>query len=412
MYLDIWGVLLLSGSYLYCVEEIEKQNELERIRVAKIEVLNLYKDEDLKSPLDNLTLNDIEKVELLVQKIKTKKEKNTLITITNDLKKYINIKEKINQIFKDNVLNSEVTEEEIKNIKDDYSKLRDIYQNLVISELNTIATQYDNILNVKNMVRALYNDDSQSTVVDTITRTQYEDAFSNLQSLPQKDLVAVLTPYLEKALNYIEKKEEEEKRRIAEEKTRLEEAYVVLPNVPYISQTETMVYNGCEMASLLMGLQYKGYLKNVSLQQMANDVPKHESDAYQGFVGPIFELEPRNYPHWIAPSALAKFGRDYSSYTNVIDITSASAEELKSEINQGNPIIVYVTGYFSPVRDWYYEVPNNFHVMLLIGYNKITGNYILHDPWSTATYNGRTEIDKTTFESIYNQIGKKAVVIR
>lgn len=373
--------LLLSGSYLYSAEEIEKQNELERIRVAKIEVLNLYKDEDLKSPLDNLTLNDIEKVELLVQKIKTKKEKNTLITITNDLKKYITIKEKINQIFKDNVLNSEVIEEEIQNIKDGYSKLQDIYQNLVISELNTITTQY-------------------------------EDAFSNLQSLPQKDLVAVLTPYLEKVLDYIEKKEEEEKRRIAEEKARLEEAYVVLQNVPYISQTETMVYNGCEMASLLMGLQYKGYLKNVSLQQMANDVPKHESDAYQGFVGPIFELEPRDYPHWIAPSALAKFGRDYSSYTNVIDITSASVEKLKSEINQSNPIIVYVTGYFSPVRDWYYEVPNNFHVMLLIGYNKITGNYILHDPWSTSTYNGRTEIDKTTFESIYNQIGKKAVVIR
>ena len=98
----------------------------------------------------------------------------------------------------------------------------------------------------------------------------------------------------------------------------------------------------------------------------------------QGFIHSIFDLEPRNVTHWIAPDALARFGSQYATTTN---ISGSSPEQLKEYINQRKPVVVYTTSNFNYPSTWDGEVPLNLHVVLLTGYNRITGSYIRSMEW-------------------------------
>ncbi len=69
-------------------------------------------------------------------------------------------------------------------------------------------------------------------------------------------------------------------------------------------------------------------------------------------------------------------------------------------------MVVYTTSNFNYPSTWDGEVPLNLHVVLLTRYNRITGNYIVLDPW-----NGRKIILKQKFESIYNLM-RYAVVVQ
>lgn len=178
---------------------------------------------------------------------------------------------------------------------------------------------------------------------------------------------------------------------------------VILRGVPRINQKEG-VLNGCEVASLLMGLQYKGYHQGMTLKQIAEAVPKTD-DPHTGFILDIWDLLPLNQLHWIAPDALSKFGKRY--YDGVIDISGASVEDLKREIDNGNPVVVYGTYYFQHPKSWCGEVPTNLHVMLMIGYNKRTGNIILIDPWGGI----EIVVSGNMFATQYNLM-KYAVAIR
>lgn len=205
----------------------------------------------------------------------------------------------------------------------------------------------------------------------------------------------------------MQKVEEEKIRREAE----IEEAWVVL-ETPYISQSKFEVFNGCEAASLLMGLQYKGYLKDISFYSFVDNMPKSEDNPHEGFVGDIYDREPQDIPHWIAPDALAKYGKSASGNNGVVDITGYSIEQLKKEIDNDNPVIIYITGgNLDNPRDWTEEIPLNLHIVLLIGYNPITKQMVVNDPW-TRSLDGKMYYNEERITEIYNQVGKKAVVIR
>jgi len=53
-------------------------------------------------------------------------------------------------------------------------------------------------------------------------------------------------------------------------------------------------------------------------------------------------------------------------------------------------------------------VPNNIYVMLFIGISK---QMVVNDLW-TKTSTGKVYISESRFTTIYNKIGKKAVVIK
>lgn len=160
-----------------------------------------------------------------------------------------------------------------------------------------------------------------------------------------------------------------------------------------------------------MGLKYKGYLLNMDLVTYANNVPKTDNPN-TGFYLDIFKKEPVDVAHWIAPAPLVDYGISSSGYTNIINSTGYSLDSLDNEILNGNPVIIYLTFDFNKPYNWSKGVPKNLHVLLLIGYNKITKQQIILDPWYHKNGTYEFTLSYSTVESLYNEIGKKSVIIR
>ena len=159
-----------------------------------------------------------------------------------------------------------------------------------------------------------------------------------------------------------------------------------------------------------MGLQYKGYLQGIDLATYASNMPK-STDPFQGFTYDIFGLAPTNVPHWIAPSPLAQYGRSSSGNNGVIDATGKSLDELDSQIQAGNPVVIYLTGKLKSPKAYIENAPKNIHVLLLTGYNAITKEQIITDPWTHDDGRTKWQVSKETVEKIYNATGKRAVII-
>ena len=195
-------------------------------------------------------------------------------------------------------------------------------------------------------------------------------------------------------------------------------AFVVNPkvvlNVPFVSQlTPTYAPMGCEGASLLMGLQYKGYT-NVSLKTFLDKMPKNSNNPFESFASSPYKIVNGVYQS-IFSKALAAYGKTYNG--KVADATGFSTAQLKAEIKQGNPVVVYVTNKFAaPIWEIYYmgsagyvRTVDNMHVMTLIGYDEETGSYLVNDPNSYAK--SQYWVTKEKFEKAYNAL-KYAVVVR
>ena len=169
--------------------------------------------------------------------------------------------------------------------------------------------------------------------------------------------------------------------------------------------------NGCEAASLLMALKYKEYLSNMSLYQFASDMPKSDNP-YNGFYLDIFGTEPTNVSHWIAPEALKNFGISSSGNANIVIGTGLSLYQLDRELDNNNPVIIYMTAKFVEPKNWSNNAHSNLHVQLLTGYNKITGDQIIVDPWKYKTLSSYWSLNKNKAEHIYNAVGKRSVIVR
>ena len=98
--------------------------------------------------------------------------------------------------------------------------------------------------------------------------------------LKQKDIFSEQQVYLDKVNSELSRREELERKRQEEERKRQIAAAWTILDVPYISQNKNNVLNGCEVASLLMGLQYKGYLRNMDLKTYAQKVLIHLVDLH------------------------------------------------------------------------------------------------------------------------------------
>ena len=193
----------------------------------------------------------------------------------------------------------------------------------------------------------------------------------------------------------------------------MENPKVVL-NVPFVSQlTPTYAPMGCEGASLLMGLQYKSYT-SASLKSFLDNMPKNSINPFESFASSPYKIVNGVFQS-IFPEALAAYGKTYSG--KVADATGISTAQLKAEIKQGNPVVVYVTNNFtSPIWGIFYmgsagyvRTIDNMHVMTLIGYDEGTGAYLVNDP-NSYTKN-QYWVKKDKFEKTYDAL-KYAIVVR
>ena len=156
-------------------------------------------------------------------------------------------------------------------------------------------------------------------------------------------------------------------------------------DIEYLSQNDNKLYNACEVTSLLMGLHYKGFIYSIR------------------------DIYPSDKLHWIDSNALASFGKSYCN-CDVVDSTGYSILELDKELDKGNPIVIYLTsGLKDPINK---GIPSNLHVYLLAGYNKITLEHYLIDPWRHSDGVTSWVISNDRINYIYNSVGKRSVIIK
>ncbi len=200
-------------------------------------------------------------------------------------------------------------------------------------------------------------------------------------------------------------------------------AVVTLPEacaieVQYVSQLyPTYAPVGCEATSVFMGLKTQGFVRDMTLQEFLDAMPKTTADPAKGFVGsPYVPDLSKKTRTTIYPPILTAFA---SAYGNVADMSGSSLFELRGELLAGNPVAVYVTMHWEKPFYRYYDIEgteqrllSNNHIVLLIGYNADYGYYVA-DPYNTPNkYEPYLYwVSEAVLEPIYNE-RRQAVVIR
>lgn len=308
-------------------------------------------------------------------------ENNTNICLNSTYNSYI-ANTCLSSIISDDALLSNTSIEDLDFYKDKIEIISDYDLNL---KIDSLYDQYYDLRKAENKIASLFTNKDLTKVREDVTLKERFDVYNFLISLPQKDFVIENMKYINMVDEVLNKRE-----------------IVELVETPFISQKDAKIYNGCEAASLLMSLQYKNKSLDYDLHKFVSEMPMHESDPHQGFVYSIYDYDPLDVAHWIAPDALAKFG---SNYAKTYNVSGSSTDELKDFINNNKNVIVYVTAnYNEPIMNEQ-EVPVNLHVVLLNGYNRETNEYVVIDP-----YHGKMNVEKEKFENSYNHL-KYAVVV-
>ena len=327
-----------------------------------------------------------------------KLDKKDIALDLNSYNDYLNTVDLINKYSVNGILLSSATSTNINEINRAYNKLNDKYKEILKTQVQDIKKQFEEMNNLQEEIANLFKNNNKTVVKDNVTIETIDNYILELNKIPQKDFVIENQFYLKNAKIEIKKK--------------IEAAWVKL-NVPYISQNKNNILNGCEAASMLMALQYKGYLKEMTLQEYVKLMPLSlNNNAEEGFTHDLYTLYPLTVPHWIAPTPLTKFGIDTSGNNNIINGTGMSIDELDRELDNNNPVIIYVIAKFNEPKEVIEGAPKNLHVMLLTGYNKITREHFIVDPWTHD--DGRTSwtVSKELLEEKYTFVGKKAVIVR
>lgn len=358
---------------------------------------NVYKTMKVNSVYDENVLSScLSNIDI----IKDEKEKNIIFNNINSLKQYFDFKSYISLYYVDGKINELLDDSVINKMDNLFNDLDVEYKEEFEPVIVDIKKQNELIKNMVNAVDELFVDSDKVRIKDSVTYSKYNEVVSLLDNVPDSLVKNEYVRYLE----YVNEKLDNRR------KMEIENAWIRL-NIPYVSQNLSKVYNGCELASLLMSLKYKGYLKNMDLRSFASGISITDNP-YSGFYLSIFEYEPRDITHWIAPSALIDYGINSSNYSNIIDLTGSNFDELKKDIINRNPVIIYLTYNFNNPKGWNNGVPLNLHVQLITGYNSITNEYVITDPYTRT--NGKYEfvVGEQKLRELYNNVGKKAIVVR
>lgn len=188
-------------------------------------------------------------------------------------------------------------------------------------------------------------------------------------------------------------------------------------DVPLLNQMdEPRLFNGCEVTSLAMLLQYWGI--DVTKNELAKQIPRvplqygdgKNGNPNMGFVGnmedgpglgvyhgPIFYLANTNVHEKLKVQNLSNY--PFSS--------------LLEKVSQGLPVWVITTANFAPVPDlekWStpqgsIEITFKMHSAVITGYDQ--KHIYLNDPYGTKN----KKVDKEKFTASWEQMGSQAIVI-
>ena len=155
----------------------------------------------------------------------------------------------------------------------------------------------------------------------------------------------------------------------------------------FINQAAAGAREGCEGASLLMGLQMTGHALEYDYYSFLDEIPySPDSSPYKGFAGSLWEDTPEIDA--MMPEPVTEWGNRYGTCT---DLTGCDREQLILCLKKEHPVIVWTSIHFQPSQLIEYEwgTYKEFnHVMLLIGYDELTNRYKIADPagWNGGIY--------------------------
>ena len=166
--------------------------------------------------------------------------------------------------------------------------------------------------------------------------------------------------------------------------------------------------NGCEITSLAIVLNYKGYdVDKCNLSD--NYLPKWKD--LTGDPEYYYLREPRSNGFYCFAPCLCTTIDNYNEANETdieySDLTGCEATDLYAELYKGNPVIVWGTlRWRSPIK-YSSGLYSNLHCMVLSGCDEEIVNIV--DP----IYGDRFRtIKRATFEKIWTKMGKRALVIR
>lgn len=183
-------------------------------------------------------------------------------------------------------------------------------------------------------------------------------------------------------------------------------------DIPNYNQHQYGYPKGCEGVSLFMALKGKGYIQDMDIHSFMKTMPYSDESPEYGYMGdPRLSSKDKvnvGKRTTIYPHALSLWG---SQFGNVESLEGQSIDVLKKELEQGNPIVVYMTSQWKEPKwgDFPFgkSVTNN-HALCLVGYSLKTKEYLVND---CGQKNGTYWVDKELFEKIYNE-RQFAVVVR
>ncbi|MHC5248753.1 C39 family peptidase [Enterococcus sp. LJL90] len=190
-------------------------------------------------------------------------------------------------------------------------------------------------------------------------------------------------------------------------------------DVPLLNQmAEPRLYNGCEVTSLAMILNYHGFA--VTKNQLAEELPTvsvqdangNYGNPHEAFVGDMTANSGPGYFVYHEPiyQLASQFIDD--SY-EAIDLSGSDFTEIQRQLSIGNPVWVITTTIFAETGDnftWQtatgeVSVSMSEHSVVLTGYDE--NEIYLNDPYGNQDY----ATDLEAFIASWEQMGRQAVVI-
>jgi len=188
-------------------------------------------------------------------------------------------------------------------------------------------------------------------------------------------------------------------------------------NVPLVEQmAEPRLYNGCEVTSLTMLLNY--YHINIDKNALAaklTSVPLNYDNGEHGnpnvgFVGDVTGANPGLGVYHGPITTLAK-----TQTSHVKDLTGSSFDQVIAQLEAGRPVWTITTASFAPVssmQDWQtpqgtIKITYDMHSVVIVGFNRAKKVIYLNNPYGHK----QQAVDWSDFKAAYNQMGKQAVVL-
>lgn len=184
-------------------------------------------------------------------------------------------------------------------------------------------------------------------------------------------------------------------------------------DVPLIKQMDApRLYNGCEVTSLTMVLNYHGY--KVSKNELAKKInrvplnmpPNLKGNPNEGFVGNMEDGPGLGVFHGPIVELAKKYAGD-----RVVDLTNQPFSKILNKVAHGNPVWIITTTRFAPVslfQKWNtpqgtIEITFSQHSVVITGYDK---DYIyINDPYGFKN----RKLNRDNFIKAWEQMGKQAV---